>query len=108
LIDLSADNVSKDSIVRGGSNASASEGSWCYFKKSMINPYGNPESSILLGNAIILDENTSDEIFTQMLGKSFKIMLSLKAVQVKNEAFRTAFNDKKGYYNSWSGELDEE
>lgn len=98
-------DLTKNMFARGGGSADAQEGSWCYFAKIALNPYGQTYAEIPLGNELTMkDIDANNAIPNDVLGAQLKVTLSLQAVQASNGAFSSVFGgtDKKGYYLSWS------
>ncbi|MBQ8615091.1 MAG: hypothetical protein IJ415_00800 [Clostridia bacterium] len=100
-------NPQEGSIDRGSCNSGATEGSWCHYLMGPIYSYGKPSSTYTLGNTLIMkDISETDAVPPAVLGSQLKITISLQAVQTAHEAFKTEFDDAKGYYSgtesAWS------
>ena len=88
-------------VIRGGSNAEATEGEWCYYLTVLTGG-----GAVDLVNSLIFQDikNEDDEVISaipnEILGEQLKITMTVEAVQSAHEAFKTEFDDEKGYYNN--------
>ena len=91
--------------VRGDCNSSATEGSWCYYVGTQMYPHQQTNSTILLGNSLIMRDlgegENIDPVPNDVLGSQLQISISLQAVQYANGAYTSVFDDAKGYCVYW-------
>lgn len=72
---------------------SSSPNSWCYYIVAALTPSVS-NSYLSMGNSIVLSEDAPVE----MTGEKLKLSISFEAVQEENLAFKTVFDDDRGYF----------